>query len=90
MKKLIDHYKEWIEKGGLPDYGLCNSVPSKYENSLLLFKPTDAELNELECLRMAVFFWASGLTISDLNKKQALTPLRETIILLICAMHYEI
>jgi hypothetical protein len=90
MKKLIEHYKEWAEEGQLPDYGLCNSVPSEYEKSLLLFKPTDDELDELACLRMAVFFWASGLRIFDKNKKQALTPLRETIILLICAMHDEI
>jgi hypothetical protein len=90
MKKLIDHYKEWDKEGQLPDYGLCDSIPSEYEKSLLLFKPTDAELDELESLRMAVFFWASGLSVFDVNKCRALTPLRETIILLICAMHDEI
>ena len=90
MKKLIEHYKEWIEECKLPKFGLCHSVPNKYEESLFLFVPTDDELDELAELGISGHYWASGLTISDLNKKQALTPLRETIILLICAMHDEI
>jgi hypothetical protein len=90
MKTLIEHYKEWVEKGGLPKWGLCNSVPKKYKKSLLLFEPTLYELNEVIDSGMSGLYWASGLTMFDLNKKQALTPLRETIILLICAMHDEI
>jgi hypothetical protein len=90
MKKIIDHYKEWVEKGRLPKNGLCFSVPNKYKDSLYLFVPTDDDLDELVKLGISGFYWASGLTIFDLNKKQALTPLRETIILLICAMHDEI
>ena len=90
MKKLIEHYKEWIEKGKLPKFGLCNSVPDEYIESLLLFKPTDDELNELKILGMSWGYWASGLWVVDPNKLDTLTPLRETIILLICAMHDEI
>jgi hypothetical protein len=90
MKKLIEHYKEWLEKGQLPKFGLCNSVPKKYKDSLYLFAPTFDELDELACSGISGFYWASGLKILDENKKQALTPLRETIILLICAMHDEI
>ena len=90
MKKLIDHYKEWLEKGELPKFGLCHSVPNEYKKSLLLFEPTLYELNEAIDCGMSGLYWASGLTIFDPNKRQALTPLRETIILLICAMHDEI
>jgi hypothetical protein len=90
MKKLIDNYKEWVEDGGLPDYGLCNSVPSEYRESLLLFVPTDDESDELVKLGISRHYWASGLGVLDPNKLDTLTPLRETIILLICAMHDEI
>jgi hypothetical protein len=90
MKKLIEHYKVWLEKGELPVYGLCLSVPDEYKESLYLFVPTDDELDELACLGISGFYWASGLRMFDPNKRQALTPLRETIILLICAMHDEI
>jgi hypothetical protein len=90
MKKLIDHYKEWLEKGELPVHGLCLSVPNEYKESLYLFVPTDDELNELVELGISGLYWASGLGMFDPNKLDALTPLRETIILLICAMHDEI
>ena len=90
MKKLIEHYEVWLENKQLPKFGLCGSVTKEYKKSLYLFVPTDDELDELSELGLSGFYWASGLRISDLNKSQALTPLRETIILLICAMHDEI
>ena len=90
MKKLIERYKEWANEGQLPRYGLCGSVPNEYKGSLRLFEPTDDELDGLANLGISGFYWASGLGMFDPNKKQALTPLRETIILLICAMHDEI
>jgi hypothetical protein len=90
MKKLIDHYKEWIEECKLPKFGLCHSVPKEYKKSLYLFVPTDDELDELASFGISGFYWASGLRMFDPNKRDALTPLRETIILLICAMHDEI
>ena len=90
MKKLIDHYKEWDKKGELPKNGICFSIPDEYEGSLLLFEPTRDELIQLSSLGMSWCYWGSGLGMFDLNKGKALTPLRETIILLICAMHDEI
>jgi hypothetical protein len=90
MKKLIEHYKEWAEKGELPDDGLCGSVPYEYIESLLLFKPTKDEFIQLTSLGMSWGYWASGLSSYDLDRYFRLTPLRETIILLICAMHDEI
>ncbi len=90
MKKLIEHYKEWLEEGQLPKHGLCKSVPNEYKDSLCLFMPTDAEINELSYHGMSGLYWGSGLGLFDMNKYNAVTPLRETIILLICAMHDEI
>jgi len=90
MKKLIDHYKEWDKEGQLPDDGLCYSIPDEYKKSLRLFKPTEKELRKLTEWGLSPFYWASGLGWFDLNRYRSLTPLRETIILLICAMHDEI
>ena len=90
MKKLIDHYEEWDKNGKLPKNGLCFSVPSEYNESLLLFEPTKDELIELASCGMSWCYWGSGLNMFDSTKEKALTPLRETIILLICAMHDEI
>jgi hypothetical protein len=92
MKKLIDHYKEWVEKGRLPKEGLCESIPRKYSKSLYLFEPTLNDAINLEKLDLSRTFWGSGLSVFDkhFDKCHGLTPLRETIILLICAMHDEI
>jgi hypothetical protein len=90
MKKLIEHYKVWAKKGELPDNGLCGSVPDEYIESLLLFKPTKDEFIQLTRLGMSWGYWASGLSPNDSDRHFGLTPLRETIILLICAMHDEI
>jgi hypothetical protein len=92
MKKLIDHYKEWVEKERLPKTGLCNSIPRKYSKSLGLFAPTLNDEINLAKLDLSCTFWGSGLSVFDehFDKCHELTPLRETIILLICAMHDEI
>ena len=92
MKKLIDHYKKWVEKGELNEAGLCNSIPAEYLKDLRLFTPTDCDFKILRDNGMSTLYWAHGVGIYGpaIKKRFALTPLRETIILLICAMHDEI
>ena len=87
-KKLIDLYKEWMGTGKIYDHynsfgngGLCNAAPRKYKNDLLLFTPDILDV-----------YWASmrprfsGTTEAAYN----FNPLRQTIVLLICAMHNEL
>jgi hypothetical protein len=92
MKKLVEHYKEWIESRKISDDGLCNAIPAGYFIDLMLFRPTEDDLKLLIDSEISSLYWASGVsrTASDNKKRFALTPLRETIILLICAMHDEI
>lgn len=83
--KLIDLYKEWMEEGNLPKYGLCNSVPEAYGNNLRDFKPPILRdtLNDR--------YWGCGDGHTDLFEiAYRFTPLRQTIVLLICAMNNEL
>lgn len=89
--KLIKLHEEWSEKGKLPNIGLCSSTPSKYRNTLGLLKPTMDDFKQLDKNGLCTNFWGSGLNAYDFwDKFVAYTPLRQTIVLLICAMHDEI
>lgn len=85
QKKLIDLYKEWMETGTLPGDGLCNSVPKEYKSDLRKLEP--------ECYYT---FWAYPLTDqqqldhSYYDMAYSFTPLRQTIVLFICAMNNEL
>jgi hypothetical protein len=84
--KLFDLYKEWMETGTLGepsnfDGGLCNAVPEEYQADLKLFVPDD--WHEV--------FWAYELKRYEYKRRAYdFTPLRQTIVLLICAMKDEI
>ena len=89
--KLIKLHKQWVKKGELPEFGLCDSIPSKYENILELLTPTEDDFKQLRKNGLCTNFWGSGLDVYVFwDKFVAYTPLRETIVLLICAMHDEI
>lgn len=90
MKKLIELHKQWGKKGGLPATGLCGSIPSKYENTFELLNPTKDDYGKLANKRFSLNWWGSGLNRDDKKKYYTYTPLRQTIVLLICAMHDEI
>jgi hypothetical protein len=92
MKKLIEHYQEWAEEGRLPSPGLCSSIDENYEKTLGLFEPTKKDIKELKKSGYTFNFWGYNGSFYDRSflKYYGLTPLRETIILLICAMHDEI
>jgi len=86
--KLIDLHKQWMETGMLPKDGLCNSLRGKYATNLK--KHFDKTIGEYGT------FWAYPLTyqqqIRHSYTEMALsyTPLRQTIVLLICAMNNEL
>lgn len=90
--KLINLHKQWMETGKLPMDGLCCSLPEKYEECLESFDRTDEDREEARKYNLDPTFWASGLPRrSDYRElAYAYTPLRQTIVLLICAMEGEL
>lgn len=86
--KLIDLHKEWMEanmifdrKDSFGDGGLCNSVPIKYQDDLIKFKPDKYQT-----------YWASGFAEENGSRRAMYNynKLRQTIVLLICAMNNEL
>lgn len=91
MTRLIDLYKEWMEKGRLPNGGLCVSLNCEYEDSLKeYFYPTPTEFKSLSHEGYEPTYWASGLPSDHKDEYCGFTPLRQTIVLLICAIHNEL
>ena len=89
--KLINLYKKFTETGKMSEDGLCSILlDTKYEDDFNLFRPTYEEANQLSKNGLSDIYWASGLGQYDLDRWYTLTPLREVIILLICAMHNEL
>ncbi len=84
--KLIDLHKEWTERGVLPDSGLCNTFwqSAAYCYDLLkeILPDEDGYL-----LPNGEFIIGSKVT-SEIRCEY--TPLRQTIVLLICAMNNEL
>lgn len=91
-KKLIELHDEWLKSKNLPSLGLCNSVITGNGNQLLLnrFIPNDKEFTKLATKGYCTTYWGSGLKLGDDRKYTRYTPLRQTIVLLICAMKGEI
>lgn len=94
--KLIDLHFEWMETGVLHNKcgGLCSVLSNtEYRNTLALFKPTDSETSMMH--GESAVFWGSGIYFGDEytgdgNGNALYTPRRQSIVLLICAMHGEI
>jgi hypothetical protein len=80
-KPIMELYEEWMETGTLPDYGLCSSLPKKYLESLSKLSPFEGDIS---------LFWAAGVPIGHWDRYDGFTPLRQTIMLLIAAMHDEL
>ena len=88
-KGYLDYYKEWMEKGGMPDYGLCNSLPKKLLKKRLfdLLRPTMLNINDLKEEGLPTMFWGSG---SMKYRLHDLSPLRETILILAAILNDEL
>lgn len=81
--KLIDLYKQWMETGKLPEDGLCNCIPQKYSKEFNLCKPESSPY----------MYWANIDTPTQNNYDDwhnGFNPIRQTIVLLICAMCDEL
>jgi hypothetical protein len=90
--KLIDHYYEWMKTGLIKDLnksrgkgGLCNAIPRRYMKSIELLEPDDNNWK----LYWGSEEYRSGPTAS-LGVMYSFTPLRQNIVLFICAIHGEI
>lgn len=93
--KLIEKHEAWMKKGRLSYEGLCYSVndktPGAYWRTLCeLFLPSQEDIRELASGGYSTLYWGSGLKAGDAEVSTAYTPLRQTIVLLICAMHDEL
>lgn len=90
--KLIDLHKKWCEKKRIPNRrGLCGVLRGKYKMLLKKFTPTKKERVDLFLQGLASSYWGSGVGACDLkNKCGGYTSLRQTIVLLICAMNNEL
>lgn len=83
-KKLIDLYKEWMETGRMDDAGLCQISMNTY------WEETFDEYFFNHIPKNSKDYWGSGLRINHKNEQFTFTPLRQTIVLLICAIHNEL
>jgi len=84
--KLIDLHKEWMEKGLLPNSGLCNTLA--FEEP-----PYSTLLNEILPNKNGYLLPNGEFIMGDKvtsKIRDEYTPLRQTIVLLICAMNNEI
>lgn len=92
--RLIDLHKEWCETMAIKDCpergcgGLCNALPVKYLKPFRLFTPD--EYGDNDC------YWASQMKPQGVGGRYenselyGYNPLRQTIVLLICAMNNEL
>lgn len=85
--KLIDLHKKWCGRMGLVNGGLCASIPKEYKNQFSLIRPTHKEKHQsLIEDGHGIIFWGKKID----QGVRAYTPLRQTIVLLICAMNNEL
>ena len=87
---LIDLHKGWYDGRKLKSYfggnGLCHAIPENYQEYLSLFRPDNSY--DLGFPRM---YWAhSENPPRDKRAWEEYTSLRQTIVLLICAMNNEL
>ena len=92
--KLITNFKKWSTEGELPKEGLCETLMhTPYERTLNLFNPTGEDFLTLNVENKPTIYWGYGIesnTERTKVRRQGLTPLRQTILAFICAMHDEV
>lgn len=86
-KKYLPLYEKWMEKGLLPNNGLCNSLPNK-EYLRDLFEPT---YEECVLYRHLSGHW--GSTLDEYSAGDAFynfNEFRQTVVLFLAAMNEEL
>lgn len=86
--RLIELHKEWMEEWYLGCSGLCSAVPKQYDDSFNLLSPTKEEVSIHVKEGYGSAWW--GETKEEAEYFGLYTPLRQTIVLLICAMNNEL
>ncbi len=90
--KLIEKHEAWMEKGRMDKDNLLSNLPDKYKESFKLFIPS-TNWRDYESPFEAFLSGLIWYVENNSKKKWGLfeyTPLRQTIVLLICAMHDEL
>ena len=100
---LSYEYFQWKKTEKIPRLGLCNTLKSRhlirYRSTLFYFEPDISEMIELRNNDISCPFWGYGKPykrnksgeITNINEiDYKFTPLRETIVLLILAIHGEL
>ena len=104
MRTAKQLYNKFTRTGELNKSGLCVVLQdTKYEKTLELFEPTKKDIVKLRRDNYYVGYWGSDLkrinsdnTTFDLFEKhirvrhRSFTPLRQTVLLFIAAMHKEL
>ena len=103
-KRLIDLHNQWMKTGLLnysgSSFGLCNTIPNEYRETLSLFIPDIYQLRELydagiiDTTKFDFAYWAEDCKPFELpfpeTNGNIYGPTRQAIVLLICAMHNEL
>lgn len=87
--KLIDLHKKWTKSNivGLGT-GLCAAMPEYCELAFVLFLPTAKEKRLHDQEGYGWSWWGRNIELGEGFSEY--TPLRQTIVLLICAMNNEL
>ena len=92
--KLITNFKKWSTEGEIPEEGLCTTLRyTPYKETLGQFIPTIEDFMTLKVENKPTTYWGYGIesnTERTKVRRQGLTPLRQTILALICAIHNEV
>lgn len=90
--RFIDLYYEWMEKGELPEDGLCKSIPEELRAIFSMVIPTEEDEVTLMSEGFSGFFWASEepLDGDDEVRWRRFGELRQSIILFYAAINNEL
>jgi hypothetical protein len=95
-KKLIDLHKEWIIKKEMHSEGLCSCLPDEYKETFNFFTPSKEDNIKLYNKGLTTGpcglsgYWASDVKLGCGDRRFQYGKTRQSIVLLICAIHGEI
>jgi hypothetical protein len=88
-KYILELYKEWAEKGMIPDQGLCLTELGRTESFWMIQPNDDEEIDESEFVKR--LYWGFGEENYESNNDvvYTFTPLRQNLVLLIACLEQE-